>query len=359
MKKMSALNDPIRIRRPEAYVRAIALLAFGMAFLLATSPAPAHEASVRGLVLGLMPTQGRAIVRLNIPHEGSLTSTVRLVPASLARTLAVGERLTATADADAQPPVLADVHVLGRSSITGSEASRIADTAPVLRHVRDLSVGDLAPATQFVDQSGKPFSLRDLRGQSVVMAFIYTRCGDARECPLVSAKFLALQKKLRGEPVHLVEVTLDPSYDRPAVLTRYGRQFDFDPARWTLATGDPQRVLDFAAQFEVTAFPDPRIGLIHTERTVLIDPNGVIRNMIDEGAWLPGEIVSELRAERGLASNPLERFNLWLSSAAVAVCGNSVSSFSGFSDLLIVLAIFAAVAYLFWRIARALSHGAT
>ncbi|MGP6159460.1 MAG: SCO family protein [Vulcanimicrobiaceae bacterium] len=336
------------------------LPAFVGALIFATvSGAVAHEAHVQGLVLGLMPVQGRAIVRLDVPGEGSLTSTVRLLPPNLARVLAVGDRFSASADADAKPPALSHVHVLGKRPITGSEAVQLADSAPVLRDVKHLVVGDLVPDTRFIDQSGKPFAFRKLRGRSVVMAFVYTRCDDARECPLVSAKFLAMQKKLRGEPVHLVEVTLDPSYDRPPVLERYGRQFDFDPKGWTLATGDPQKVLDFAAQFEVTTFPDPRVGLIHSERTVLIDPNGVIRNMIDEGSWLPGEIIAELRAERGLASDPLERFNLWLSSAAVAVCGNSVASFSGFSDLLIVLAIFGAVAYLFWRIARGLSRGAT
>jgi protein SCO1/2 len=351
MKKLKQCRDSMRAAALAAFAAAAWLASFGAA--------AAHEASVRGLVLGLMPAQGRAVVRLDIAHEGSLTSTVRLRPASLARTLAVGDRFSAIADADEQPPELSELRVLGKSSITGTEATRIALSAPLLRYVEHLIVGDVVPATQFVDQSGKPFSLRDLRGQSVVMSFIYTRCGDPRECPLVSAKFLALQKRLRGEPVHLVEVTLDPGFDRPPVLERYGRLFAADPARWTLATGDPEKVLDFAAQFEVTAFPDPRVGLIHTERTVLIDPNGVIRDLIDEGAWLPGEIVAELRAERGLASNPLARLDLWLSSAAVAVCGNSVASFSGFSDLLIVLAIFGAAGYILWRLARGLSRGAT
>jgi protein SCO1/2 len=306
-----------------------------------------------------MPAQGRAVVRLDVAHEGSLTSVVRLVPASLARTLAVGDRFSGTADSDTGPPSLSAVRVVGRRSITGSEAARLADAPPALREVKHLAVGDAVPDTRFVDQRGKPFSLRDLRGRSVVLAFVYTRCSDARECPLVSAKFALLQRKLAGQPVHLVEVTLDPSYDTPPVLARYGKQFDADPARWTLATGDPQRVLDFAAQFEVTAFPDQRVGLIHDERTVLIDPSGVIRNTIGEGAWAPDEIVAELAAERGLASDPLQRLNLWLSSAAVAVCGNSVESFSGFSDLLIVLAIFGGVGYFFWRIARGLRRGAT
>jgi protein SCO1 len=306
-----------------------------------------------------MPDKGQAVVRLDVPREGSQTVTVRLVPARLARTLAVGDRFRGVADADARPWTLADVRVVDRGSITGTDAAQAAAPAPVLRNVHHLSLGELVPSPPFVDQSGKPFSLRDLRGRSVVLAFIYTRCNDARACPLISAKFRTLQRKFAGEPVHLVEVSLDPAYDRPAVLTRYARLFDVDSARWTLATGDPEKVLDFAAQFEVTAFPDPQAGLIHTERTVLVDPNGEIRNLIDESSWSPDEIVAEVRNERGLASNPLVRFNLWLSSAAVAICGNSVASFSGFSDLLIVLAIFGAAGYVFWRIARGLWRGVT
>ena len=135
----------------------------------------------------------------------------------------------------------------------------------MLRDVHHVAVGEYAPTTSLSDERGRPFSLRDLRGQSVVMAFVYTRCKDARECPLITSRFHVLQEKFRGEPVHLVEVTLDPAYDRPAVLARYGTTFGQDSARWTLATGDPDTVLDFAAQYDVTAFPDERVGLIHPE----------------------------------------------------------------------------------------------
>ncbi len=191
------------------------------------------------------------------------------------------------------------------------------------------------------------------------MAFIYTRCRDARECPLVSAKFLRLQERFRGLPVHFVEVTLDPAYDTPAVLARYARTFGANPARWSLLTGDPNAVLDFAAQFDVTAFADQRIGLIHPERTVVIDQYGTIRELIDESSWSPDEVYATVQHDRRLAANPFERLNLWLSSAAVAVCGNSVAGFSGFADLLTVILIFAFFAFLFWRVGRAIARSAT
>lgn len=220
------------------------------------------------------------------------------------------------------------------------------------RHVDLLRVGDPVPATAFVDQRGKPFSFSQVRGRSTVMAFVYTRCRDMRECPLISAKFYSLQEKLRGGPFHLVEVSIDPSYDRPVVLAAYARTFGADPERWSLVTGDPALVLDFALRFDVIPFPDQRVGLIHQERTVIVDPSGKIAQMVDEASWSPDEIAAAARAASGVQSNPFQRFDLWLSSQAVAICGNGVAGFSGTLDLAVVLAIFGGFGWLLYRVAR-------
>ena len=334
---------------------------FAIVLLTVATPASAHESSMRGLVLGVLPASGRVVVR----HDALLgspagISTFRVMPASRAKTLRIGSTIEAIADGDATPWTLESVRVVGSAqAVTGIAAGAPAAASDVLRDVHHVAVGEFVPATDFADQRGQPFSVRSLHGEMVVMAFVYSRCRDARECPLISAKFHALQEKFRGSPVHLVEVTLDPAYDVPAVLARYGKAFGADASRWTFATGDPERVLDFAAQFGVTAFPDERVGLIHPERVAIIDQYGTIRELIDEGAWSPDEIVATVEHDRRLASNPFERLNLWLSSAAVAICGNSVASFSGFSDLLVVIGIVVFFGFVFWRLARKISAGAT
>ena len=346
---------------PSISARIVALLGSLLIFLAMHSLASAHEASVRGLVLAVLPGSGEIVVR----HDALLgrpagISTFRVSPASRTATLHIGSTVEGTADADATPWTLSSIVSVGAAqAVTGESASSSASAPDVLRNVHHVSIGEFAPATNFVDQRGQPFALRSLHGQMVVMAFVYSRCKDARECPLISAKFHMLQEKLRGRPVHLVEVTLDPAYDRPDVLARYGTTFGADPARWTLATGQPDAVLDFAAQFDVTAFPDERVGLIHPERVAIVDQFGTIRELIDEGSWSPDEIVATVDHDQHMASNPFERLNLWLSSAAVAVCGNSVAGFSGFTDLLTVAAIAAFFGFLFWRLARGIARGAT
>ncbi len=231
--------------------------------------------------------------------------------------------------------------------------SVIVPPAPEPPHaVPILATGDAVPATGFVDQRGRPFAFSTLHGKTVILAFIYTRCRDGRMCPLISAKFHALQAQLRGGPFHLVEVTLDPVYDRPKILAAYGRTFGVDPSMWTLATGDPDGVLDFDAHFGIVPFADQRSGIIHSEQTVVIDPAGRIGATVEEAGWSTDEIVAAARSAANLSSNPLQRFDLWLSEKAIALCGNQALGFSGLLDMLIVLAILSLSSWILYRVAR-------
>lgn len=276
----------------------------------------------------------------------AMTMPFRILPRERARQLQPGSLIEADVNTNSDPWTL--------THVTSASTQSLTNDASPLRRVKPLHLGDTVPATSFVDEDGKPFTFADLRSHDVVLAFIYTRCQDARMCPLISAKFRQLQERLAGRNVRLVEVTLDPTYDRPPVLRRYAATFGAEPKRWTLLTGDAEPVLNFAARFGITAFPDPNIGIIHAENTVLIAPDGRITKMITETAWLPQEILAQIDANEGRASNPIARLNLWLSSTAVALCGNSVAGFSGLTDLFVVLVIFAALAYLVYRLARKL-----
>ena len=298
---------------------------------------------------------GKVVVRYQqAPGLPSRVASVRVVPPELR--LRGGTVIAGTLDADTKPATLRDVRVVGRQQLTNTAPAE--PSVSFIRNVPRASVGETMPPGTFIDQTGHAFRLGALRGRPYVLAFVYTRCRDARVCPLITAKFGALARRGDDRNLRLVEVTLDPAYDTPAVLAEYGRKFGANPARWKLLTGDPRSVLTFAARFDVSAFPDPKIGLIHSERTIVVDRNGTIRQLIDETAWLPNEIVAAVRADERLASNPFARLNLWLSSAAVAICGNAVAGFSGFTDLLVVLAIFGLFGWLFYRIGIAIYRSA-
>jgi protein SCO1 len=307
---------------------------------------------MHGLVLAVTPKDGTAIIRHDaFDSMPSMTMPFQIVPRSKVATLQAGNAIDATVDTSTEPWTLKNVTVSTTEPVTQQQGDP-------LRRVTPLKVGDTVPDTAFVDQNGKPFKMSNLRGQDVLLAFVYTRCQDARMCPLISGKFHAVQQRIGARKMHLVEVTLDPSYDRPDVLARYGKLFGADAKQWTLAVGDADPTLDFAAKFGITAFPDPTIGIIHAENTVEIDPEGRIRTMITETSWQPDEIIADVDNSRGEASNPIARLNLWLSRAAVAMCGNNVAAFSGLADIGVVLLIVLSFGYLLFRLARGIAKSA-
>jgi len=316
-----------RRARAARHVLAVAVAAMGLAVAGAANAASDH---LHGVILGLTPQNGEAVVR----HDAfggmpSMTMPFRIVPRAKINQLEPGNTIDATVDAHTDPWTLRDVTVETTQRVTAAIA------AP---HVVPLRLGDIVPDEAFVDQRGRPFRFSQYRGQDVVLAFIYTRCQDPQMCPLVSAKFNALQRLRGSRRLHLVEVTLDPSYDRPPVLARYGRMFGAKPGVWTLAVGDVQPTLDFAARFGIVAVPDPNVGIIHSENTVEIDPDGRIQNMDTDTTWEPQGILGDIDARHNLAASPFARFD--------------AAALSGIGDLAVALAVVVAIGYLLYRLAR-------
>lgn len=284
-------------------------------------------------MLAITPKDGEAIVR----HDAfgsmpSMTMPFRIVPRAQVATLQPGSTIDATVDTSTQPWTLRDVRV-GSTVPVSAQANALRDVVPV-------HVGDVVPDTPFVDQTGRPFRFSQLRGQDVVLAFVYTRCQDPTMCPLISAKFHGLQERIGTRPLHLVEVSLDPAYDRPPVLARYGATFGANPRDWTLAVGDAVPTLDFAARFGIAVFPDPDAGLIHTENTVIIGRDGRVRDELTQTSWQPDDVIADIDSSRGEAANPLAR------------------SFSGLGDPALVLLTCAAFGYLLFRLTRRIARSA-
>ncbi|MEO7039855.1 MAG: SCO family protein [Candidatus Elarobacter sp.] len=194
---------------------------------------------------------------------------------------------------------------------------------PVIKHV--LTAGDAVPTYTLVDQRGLPLRLDAFAGKVTILSFVFSRCPDHTVCPAISGKFLYLQHHLDPRRFHLVEVTLDPTYDSPAVLDAYGRQFDADPKMWSIATGEPAQVKDVIDAFGLSSIADGAANYIHDVRLVLIDGHGIVRVVVQTAGWNPDDVAASARALAGMSSNPLRRF--WFATVAgvAAFCGGSAS----------------------------------
>ena len=90
------------------------------------------------------------------------------------------------------------------------------------------------------DQDGKLVKLSDLRGNVVVLTFIYTRCPLPDFCPLMDRKFSDLSQHISTSPararnVRLISLSFDPDHDTPDVLGKHAQIRGASPPLWTYA----------------------------------------------------------------------------------------------------------------------------
>ncbi|HWW78287.1 MAG TPA: SCO family protein [Steroidobacteraceae bacterium] len=105
-----------------------------------------------------------------------------------------------------------------------------------------------SPAFELVDAEGVPRTLRDYRGQVVVIFFGFLHCPDA--CPAGLFKLARVMKQLGQVAAHVqvLFITLDPERDTPASLKSYVSAFD---PRFIGLTGTSAQIDQAASGFNV------------------------------------------------------------------------------------------------------------
>lgn len=138
-----------------------------------------------------------------------------------------------------------------------------------------------APDFTLRDSDGKTVGLRDLRGEVVVLHFVYTNCPDV--CPLHAERIAEIQEMVNQTPmrdlVQFVTVTTDPRNDTPEVMRKYGQAHGLDSMNWTFLTSGPDRLTATRELVE-------RFGHKFTEGDDGIQVHSVVTHVIDrEGRW--------------------------------------------------------------------------
>ena len=154
-----------------------------------------------------------------------------------------------------------------------------------------------APDVTLVDQQGKTFHLRDLRGKVVLVTFIYTTCPDA--CPLLTAKLTSIQRNLKENnqsDVYLLSITTDPEVDTPQVLKSYSQRYGADLHNWAFLTGDKANLAKAWSGFGVTVIKRAKGLIQHTSLTTLIDRQGARRIDYYGDSWTEKEALKDIAA---------------------------------------------------------------
>lgn len=185
--------------------------------------------------------------------------------------------------------IVADLVSVNQANDYWLEGIRITEedphqVTPAVAHSVFLSAGEHVPDLSLTNQDGRSFALNDLRGQAVLMTFIYTRCPMPNFCPRLSSEFAKIHEDLAKTPgdyqkTHLVTISFDPKYDTPAVLRKYGLAYlDNDPSgfsHWTFASTAPADLRELARAFGLEYFEEDD-QITHTMDIVLINPDGTV-----------------------------------------------------------------------------------
>lgn len=160
------------------------------------------------------------------------------------------------------------------------------------------AVGEYMPRFALYDTDGSLFLSESLKGNYVIMNFIFTRCTMQNMCPAATQRMGELQEMAREEGItdfHLVSVTLDPEYDTPGIFTAYAADKGLDTDNFHLLGGPVQIVEDLKKQMGVLAEEHPEEIVRHTMSTALIDPKGQIIYRIPGSLWNPENFLRQIR----------------------------------------------------------------
>lgn len=137
----------------------------------------------------------------------------------------------------------------------------------------------------FTNQDEEEVSLDDLKGEVWLAQFVFTNCTTV--CGPMMHNMAELQDALIEEGVEdykIVSFTVDPAFDKPAVLQKYLDNFaPSDPTKWEMLTGYKQaEIIELAKKSFMTIVAPAQEGddqVTHGVSFILVDQEGNVVKM--------------------------------------------------------------------------------
>lgn len=163
----------------------------------------------------------------------------------------------------------------GARAFTAEGARRLA-----VREQPRATPGDV----RLQDQRGNLLSLQDLRGKTVVLDFIYTRCADL--CVAVGNSLQVVRDSLPpeklGDEISFVSISFDPRRDDPKSLAYYAGRHRAGYDHWRVARVAREETLGSLLDlFGVKVLPDGWGGYQHNAAIYILDRQGRLVRIFD------------------------------------------------------------------------------
>lgn len=168
----------------------------------------------------------------------------------------------------------------GGGGVTAT-ASGIDPTAAQLMQLNVIPSAQAhpAPALNLVDQHGRPTTLAQFRGKTVIWSLNDDQCTDL--CSLLAQSIVAADKDLgaAANDVVFLSVNANPFYTDPSYPLKWSVTNDVEPLpNWVYVTGTPAQLQKTWNDYKVTVVPDAKNRTVtHDAVLQFIDPAGNAR----------------------------------------------------------------------------------
>jgi len=278
-------------------VRILASRAFLLSclcFVLCSCGSSDRHYDFQGRVVSKVPATHTLVVdHENIPgFMGAMTMPYPVAASVDLSGVEAGDRITARVVVHKE----GDYELTKVAVTDSSHRKEVAET-------RQLFPGEEIPDVELVNQDGKRIRLSDFRGKTVLLTFIYTRCPMPTFCPRLSSLFAAVEKELAKDPeefrrTQLVSVSIDPKFDTPPVLRKYGLAYlggeEQGFGHWSFTVPTPENLKKLAQAFALI-YEEEDNQIAHSMSTVLIDPGGRLVKEWNVSDWTSSEAVAAMR----------------------------------------------------------------
>ena len=260
-------------------------------------PLPEQHFDLKGKVVAVNRSDGT----LTLAHEaipGYMAAMTMDYPVKDKWVLDVakpGQTVQATLVVASDRAWLQDV-VISDSPNAGSSSVALGGSVPD-------PLGQMVPDFSLINQDGKPIHFHQYHGKALLLTFIYTRCPLPDYCPRMSKNFAQILTQISADPklapsTRLLSVSIDPEYDKPAVLRSYGLDVAGNPHpfdHWDFASGTPDQVRKVAEFFGLKYWKENG-QIVHALVTALVAPDGKVEKVYRGNDWTPAEVIADLQA---------------------------------------------------------------
>jgi protein SCO1/2 len=164
--------------------------------------------------------------------------------------------------------------------------------------------GETLPDVPLRNQDGELTTIGSFRGKVLAITFIYTRCPIPEFCIRMTDHFFRIQQSLKNDSSlvdrwHLLTISFDPKFDTPGAMKSYARNYGADTRVWSFLTDSDSSgsgILKLATGLDLLYEADEGSTISHNLRTVLVDAEGKIVEVIRDNEWKPEQIAARIKS---------------------------------------------------------------